>query len=397
MQRRLDRRRVGIGRPGEARRRRRPARARPPTSVSPTAASQPSVRPAARTPGAVSAAARRKAGRARPPGGASRTEAKQHSGQAHVAGEAQRCRRSWPAGRAAAAIARPAARCPACATWARRRLDPRRLLGQLAEPQPLPPCDHEAVARVASRRIDIPLPRGGRAQQVARRRRRPRAAAARTRGSRSIPRSPAARASHWHRPATRGAGSTATISHAAPSSSAAICASPVHAPCPVSACGTATVTRPSRADLEIMAEHLLARAGGAARCRLARPGGEGDDQPDADAAADQQGAAVDCSAVNARALPSARRGRSCRCRAAAAARSEKIIRAGILNAASRRARKARSSSSSRSLPSRRMDDRDRHFAEPLVGRAEHRRLGDPVAGVERRLDLGRARYSRRRG
>ncbi len=40
-----------------------------------------------------------------------------------------------------------------------------------------------------------------------------------------------------------------------------------------------------------------------------------------------------------------------------------------------------------------MNDRDRHLAEALVGRSEHRRFGDVGAGVEGRLDLGREIFS----
>ncbi len=68
---------------------------------------------------------------------------------------------------------------------------------------------------------------------------------------------------------------------------------------------------------------------------------------------------------------------------------EKMMRSGILNFASLPSRKARSSSSASCSPFFSMDDRDRHFAEPLVGRAEHRRFGDRGAGVAFRLDLGR--------
>ena len=42
-----------------------------------------------------------------------------------------------------------------------------------------------------------------------------------------------------------------------------------------------------------------------------------------------------------------------------------------------------------------MDDRDRDFAKPIVGRAEHGRFGNVMAAVKRGFDLGRANFSRR--
>ena len=65
------------------------------------------------------------------------------------------------------------------------------------------------------------------------------------------------------------------------------------------------------------------------------------------------------------------------------------IRAGSLNWASRSARKA--ASVVRVEPALlAIDHRRRHFAEPLVGDAEHRGLGHRGMGVDRRLDLLRA-------
>ena len=117
-----------------------------------------------------------------------------------------------------------------------------------------------------------------------------------------------------------GAGSTATVSHAAPSSSATICGSAVQMPCPVSACGTATVTRPSRPILMKCAERLLAlrrrevaAPGGAATARKRRSGRRRRRRRSA-------GSAGRVQAFNARTAPSAHAGRSCPCRAAAAAR-----------------------------------------------------------------------------
>ena len=119
---------------------------------------------------------------------------------------------------------------------------------------------------------------------------------------------------------------------------------------------------------------------------VARPQREGDDQADARAAADQQGPAVELQraycAFSARRsiLPVPRRG---------SGSAEKMIRSGILNLASRAVEEGAQIRLVESAAVWQMDDRDRHFAEPLVGRAEHRRFGDVGAGVAGRLDLGR--------
>ena len=183
-----------------------------------------------------------------------------------------------------------------------------------------------------------------------------------------------------------GAGSTATVSHAAPSSSATICGSAVQTPCPVSACGTATITRPSRPILMKAPNACSPALTGSSLEMAARPQRISDDQADPGPAADQQRPAV--AGFNARTAPSGRDGRSCRCRAAAAARPKKIIRAGILNAASCAVEEGAQAGLVELLVRLDVDDRHRHLAEPLVGHAEHRHFGDRRAGVAGRLDLG---------
>ena len=138
-------------------------------------------------------------------------------------------------------------------------------IGQGRERQRLALVPDEAAARIAFGRIDVPM------RLAASAIRRWRAAAAARRIGRSIARIEVAPAvmrrrpgsGHWARrarpPASlrlapgslshslpERAGATPMLSHAAPSSSAAIWARPVQMPCPVSTWGTATVICPSR-------------------------------------------------------------------------------------------------------------------------------------------------------
>ena len=266
-----------------------------------------------RTPGALATASREKPVR-RPPGGAIRTEANSMSGQAHVAGEAQAAvglgRAVEPRQRLADQRALPigAARVgsAACGSAASSASSPKVKVR--------PPLMTNPSAVSHSLGLDVPTV-GRRADQHRARDRRglaqrllERADRGRAGGDPHRPRAGAMPSSHlrpagWHRPPPAAPARPPTVSHAAPSSSATICGSAVQMPCPVSTCGTATVTRPSRRDLDEIAERLLAAphreiAGEAAAARR-----EGDDQPDADAAADQQRPAVDRSVSTRRTAP----------------------------------------------------------------------------------------------
>ena len=166
------------------------------------------------------------------------------------------------------------------------------LLGKLAEGEGPRAVEDEAVGGVAIAGIDVPAIGRGADQHCPRDRRRfaqrllERADRGRAGGD---PRPPVerfvrGRLSSQPSPAAigvgpvSGAGSTPTVSHAAPSSSATICGSAVQMPWPVSACGTATVIRPSRAILMKVPnacsprrDGKIAAADGAAKARRRRP------------------------------------------------------------------------------------------------------------------------------
>ena len=168
--------------------------------------------------------------------------------------------------------------------------------------------------------------------------------------------------------AVSGAGSTAIMSQAAPSSSATICGSAVQMPWPVSACGTATVTWPSLAILmklpNACSPRSTARSLPMCRGHSEKPTTSPTPTPPPisnvrrstfNAVLGLEGSAVDLARAEARQR-----------------RIEKMIRSGILNLASlRRGTSRRSSSHSCSLVLRK-NDRDRHFAEPFVRRSEDR-------------------------
>ena len=267
------------------------------------------------------------------------------------------CRRPWPGRRAAAAVGRSAA---PWSVWRSGRTAWRTAVGgffgKLAEGEGPHAVDDEAVGGVA---IAGRRPSGrSRADQHRAGDRRGLAQRLLERANRggaggdpdALRATLLARRADWRRPRSSGAGSTATVSHAAPSSSATICGSAVQMPCPVSICGTATVIRPSRAIL-MKLPNACSPPAASSLVEMARPQREGDDQSDARAAADQQGAAIElqCAycAFSARRsiLPVPRRG---------SGSAEKMKRAGILNLASSPSRNARSSAS---LSARRPSDR----------------------------------------